>query len=421
MSLKSSWLFPYRPFDVQAFFKRIGSPRLTDMPDLPAWVECAARQYDIRAEWLCGLIQKEQSGLTKATLSAHAQKWLCGFGKTDGPEYPQFAGARNQVFSAAYGLRRYLTPGDPLYVGDWVGRAKTFGGETRTINSLVEAVCLQYTPYWSTLTTVERIWQQYGFEDGGETMARLSPPLKIGTSGFGLRYNNTLHGRSVYRPQDIPGHNVFKGYSTWASNGHRGVGDGLDCFGPARTPVYAMHDGVQTVWRNDTQKLEVIYIEGGGITTVYAHIDATHEATGVRIKRGELVGYVRGDLKDPHLHLEVWVDGKAVSSGTPATLATKLIALTATAPAPSLPPVPKVILGRLQTPNEIKCGAKVEDSRLRCHARDLVEGMGLKFVWNEEQQKGYVDVTADGMQHLLKWMRPEERQKFGITMMGAEV
>jgi|GEM_PF-4688954 len=168
--MRNAWLFPYRPFDVAAFFRRIKSPRLADMPDLPAWIDEAARQYDLRAEWLCGLIQKEQSGLTKARLSAHAQKWLCGFGKTDGPEYPQFAGPRNQVFSAACGLRRYLTRGDSLYVGDWVGEVKTFGGESREVRSLVEAVCLQYTPYWSTLTTVERIWKQYGFEDGGESM-----------------------------------------------------------------------------------------------------------------------------------------------------------------------------------------------------------------------------------------------------------
>lgn len=72
------------------------------------------------------------------------------------------------------------------------------------------------------------------------------------------RVNATLHGRSVHRPVDVPGHNVFKGYSTWETNGHVGVGDAVDLFAAPGAPVYAMHDGTITDWRNDASRLEVV-------------------------------------------------------------------------------------------------------------------------------------------------------------------
>lgn len=45
--MKDSWLFPYAPLDVAAFLRRINSPRLADMVELPSWVEVAAREFDI--------------------------------------------------------------------------------------------------------------------------------------------------------------------------------------------------------------------------------------------------------------------------------------------------------------------------------------------------------------------------------------
>ena len=396
--MQNSWLFPYRPFDAAAWFRARNSPRLRDMSALPLWIDEAAREYDLRSEWLIGLAQKEQSAITARSLSQHGRDWLMGFGYTEGPVYSKYRGAQVQVYAAAAGVRGYLTPGSRFDVTGWVGRAHTdLDGETRVVRNLAEAVCLQYTPHWSTLQTVERIWREFGFEDGETMTSRLSPPLQIGTGGFGLRYNKTLHGRSVYRSQDVPGHNVFKGYSTWASNGHRGVGDGLDCFAPARTPVYAMHDGVQTRWDNDTEKLEVIYIEGGGITTVYAHIDATHEREGVKINRGEVVGYVRGDLSDPHLHLEVWLDGKAAATASATTLASKLRALCeATAP---MSRYIKIVEG-LDTPPLrviLDSRAQVEGDLLRADVRPLLEGLGYRVIADhlEGQGKLYIERISE--------------------------
>jgi len=141
------------------------------------------------------------------------------------------------------------------------------------------------------------------------------------------RVNRTLHGRSVYRDSNVPGHNVFRGWSTWAQNGHTGVGAGLDIMGQGwRTPVVAICDCTQTLWRNDATKLEVIYIEAPGVVAVYAHINARHEGTGKRWRKGETIGVVRGDLGDPHLHFELWLDGKAVAAPSPEKLRALMLA-----------------------------------------------------------------------------------------------
>jgi len=149
--MKNAWLFPYAPLDVAAFLRRINSPRLNDMAGLASWIGEAAREFDINPRWLLDLVQKEQSGLTLPNLSSHARDWLLGFGWTEGRKYPQFAGARTQVYSAARGLRRYLTPGDSLYVGDSVGQRLTFDGETREVENVAMAAAVQYTPHWWAL------------------------------------------------------------------------------------------------------------------------------------------------------------------------------------------------------------------------------------------------------------------------------
>jgi murein DD-endopeptidase MepM/ murein hydrolase activator NlpD len=131
------------------------------------------------------------------------------------------------------------------------------------------------------------------------------------------RVNATLHGRSIPRSEDVPGHNVFKGYTEWAENGQRGVGDAIDLFAPPGTPVFAVCDCVQIKHANDASRLEVIYLSDGNITAVYAHVNAVYSGTGVSISQGSVVGYIRSDLADPHVHFEYWEGNHAVSGKTP--------------------------------------------------------------------------------------------------------
>jgi murein DD-endopeptidase MepM/ murein hydrolase activator NlpD len=152
--------------------------------------------------------------------------------------------------------------------------------------------------------------------------------LRVPIDGFNSsRINQTLHGRSVYRPEDVPGHNVFKGYTL------SGSGDALDIAGTGwKSPVYAVCDGAITRWQFDTQRLEVIYFEGvedgKSVVAVYAHINRDESIKlGARVPKGTKLGVIRGDLSDPHLHFELWVDGASVSAPSPTTLRGKMMKL----------------------------------------------------------------------------------------------
>ncbi|MEN6521277.1 MAG: M23 family metallopeptidase [Armatimonadota bacterium] len=142
-------------------------------------------------------------------------------------------------------------------------------------------------------------------------------PIKGGIAN--RRYNKTLHGRSVYRKMDVPGHNVVLGYSS------PGVGDGLDIFTNAGEPVFAMHGGRINRIADRNGRLACIYIAGKDMTTVYAHLHI-HEKIrlGTVVREGECIGWVGRKLKDPHLHLEAWTGGKCISAKTPAQLAVKI-------------------------------------------------------------------------------------------------
>ena len=143
------------------------------------------------------------------------------------------------------------------------------------------------------------------------------------------RVNQTKHGRSIFRCADVPGHNVFKGYTTWA-NTHRCVGDAVDLAGPVGAPVYAVADGRVTYFSNDGTKLEVVAITCGNVEAWYAHINlAGRFRLQSKVKRGEQLGVLLPLSSGPHLHFELWVDGQALTQPTPAALRAKVVALCA--------------------------------------------------------------------------------------------
>ena len=69
--------------------------------------------------------------------------------------------------------------------------------------------------------------------------------------------------------------------------------------------------------------------DGGHLSTGYAYLlgFAPGLVAGARVKQGEVIAFVgnTGHSTGPHLHYEVWVDGKAENPiGNPATLRTQL-------------------------------------------------------------------------------------------------
>lgn len=135
----------------------------------------------------------------------------------------------------------------------------------------------------------------------------MQPPLPL----IGRRLNRTLHGRSKFRPEDVPGHNVFRGYNT------PGVGDGVDWFAHEGTVVRAIGPCEQVRHYGDGTKKEVVYLQGKDFVAVYAHINARYGGTGHTFAEGEPVGHVSGSLNDPHLHFELEVNGRICAGPTP--------------------------------------------------------------------------------------------------------
>jgi murein DD-endopeptidase MepM/ murein hydrolase activator NlpD len=134
-----------------------------------------------------------------------------------------------------------------------------------------------------------------------------------------LRTNKTLHGRSHYRPKDVPGHNVIRKYNS------PGEGDAVDLFCASGTPCRAMHAGKITRIAEPDGRLGCIYLEGDGVLTVYAHLHVKPEhKLGSHLEAGQVIGYVNRKLKDSHLHLEVWLNGKALKARTGTSYRDKL-------------------------------------------------------------------------------------------------
>ena len=93
-------------------------------------------------------------------------------------------------------------------------------------------------------------------------------------------------------------------------------GDGqADAQGTDGAPVYATNSGVASVRPDTWPAGNYLSVEGPGYKTAYAHLSRYAVEDGQQVERGQLIGYVgaTGQTSGPHLHYEVWKDGKNVN------------------------------------------------------------------------------------------------------------
>jgi murein DD-endopeptidase MepM/ murein hydrolase activator NlpD len=107
--------------------------------------------------------------------------------------------------------------------------------------------------------------------------------------------------------------------------------EGVDLAATLGTPVLAAGDGVvrQAEARGGYGNWVMIDHDGGNLSTGYAHLLAFAPglAAGTRVLKGEVIGFVgsTGHSTGPHVHYEVWVNGKAENPiGNAATLRARL-------------------------------------------------------------------------------------------------
>jgi murein DD-endopeptidase MepM/ murein hydrolase activator NlpD len=90
---------------------------------------------------------------------------------------------------------------------------------------------------------------------------------------------------------------------------------GIDISCSPGSPIRATADGVVSFsgW-TPTSGYVVVLEHGCGFSTVYAHNKANRVKVGHKVKREDIIGYVgsTGKSTGPHLHYEVWKDGKNV-------------------------------------------------------------------------------------------------------------
>jgi peptidoglycan DL-endopeptidase CwlO len=89
---------------------------------------------------------------------------------------------------------------------------------------------------------------------------------------------------------------------------------GIDLAAARGTPVMATLPGIVTVIVSATgYGLHVVIDHGGGLSSLYGHLDSVLVASGDVVVRGQLIGTVgsSGNATGPHLHFEIRRDGIA--------------------------------------------------------------------------------------------------------------
>jgi len=89
---------------------------------------------------------------------------------------------------------------------------------------------------------------------------------------------------------------------------------GVDLAAARGTPVMAALPGIATVIVSVTgYGLHVIVDHGGGLSSLYGHLDTVLVVSGDHVAAGEVIGTVgsTGNATGPHLHFEIRRDGVA--------------------------------------------------------------------------------------------------------------
>ena len=104
------------------------------------------------------------------------------------------------------------------------------------------------------------------------------------------------------------------GYKIDPFSGERAFHSGIDLACNTGTPVLAPADGkVEYAGWKEGLGILVKIDHGRGYATIFGHLSRNLARTGDKVHRGDLIGEVgsTGHSTGPHLHYEVWKDGKA--------------------------------------------------------------------------------------------------------------
>ena len=93
------------------------------------------------------------------------------------------------------------------------------------------------------------------------------------------------------------------------------IHEGVDIAAPEGTDVRVMNQGRVSYAGTMAGYGNVVFVRHNtGIVTVYAHLSSINVRADQLVKRGDVIGRVgrSGNASGPHLHFEVWMDGRSV-------------------------------------------------------------------------------------------------------------
>jgi len=92
---------------------------------------------------------------------------------------------------------------------------------------------------------------------------------------------------------------------------------GMDFTAPTGTEIYATGDAIVETKKKSRRGYgnHIVLKHGYGYETLYGHMSKFNVKKGQRVHRGDVIGYVgsTGTSTAPHLHYEVWKDGKKIN------------------------------------------------------------------------------------------------------------
>ncbi len=170
--------------------------------------------------------------------------------------------------------------------------------------------------------TKERVLENIDTSDNGSIdMEELKKQIKLSMESVGAIKDYMSQQRDVYisTPKGWPVSGRISspyGYREHPKTGIRDFHSGMDIAADPGFAVKATADGIVSFsgWSGGSGNL-VALEHGFGYSTFYAHNKQVAVKVGQKVKRGDIIGYVgsTGNSTGPHLHYEVWKDGKSLN------------------------------------------------------------------------------------------------------------
>jgi len=169
--------------------------------------------------------------------------------------------------------------------------------------------------------TRERVLENIDTSDNGSIdMENLKEDIKLTMESIGEIKDYLSQQRDLYMstPKGWPVDGQVSssyGYRLHPKTGARDFHSGMDIAADPGLPVKATADGIVSYagWSGGSGNL-VALEHGFGFSTFFAHNRLVAVKVGQKVKRGDILGYVgsTGNSTGPHLHYEVWKEGKAL-------------------------------------------------------------------------------------------------------------